>query len=121
MIKNIFIEPDRSTYSDICQRPKVKSENLNAIIAEIFEKVDQEGDKALLAYTEKFDKVSLPSILVTKEETEAAESKVSSKLKEAIRLAKKNITTFHQEQKNPTIEIETIPGVRCIQKSVGIG
>ena len=52
--------------------PKVDVSN---IVAEIIDTVRKDGDKALISYAEKFDKVKLSSLLVSKEEIlEAVES-----------------------------------------------
>ncbi|MBR6728445.1 MAG: histidinol dehydrogenase, partial [Clostridia bacterium] len=47
-----------------------------SIVGEIIATVRAEGDKALLAYTEKFDKASLASLQVSEEEKQEALAKV---------------------------------------------
>ncbi len=66
----------------------------------IIEKVEDEGDKALSYYAEKFDGCVLESdrIRVSEEEFEAAFDMVSLDVVESIRYAAQNITTFHQGQ-----------------------
>ena len=46
--------------------------DVSAAVGEIIENVKKNGDRALLAYTEKFDGVKLESIKVTKEEIDEA-------------------------------------------------
>jgi ABC-type multidrug transport system fused ATPase/permease subunit len=46
--------------------------NVEAIVADIIENVKNQGDAALFAYTEKFDKAKLSSLAVTQEEIEEA-------------------------------------------------
>ncbi|MHB1179803.1 MAG: histidinol dehydrogenase, partial [Daejeonella sp.] len=41
-------------------------------------------------------------------------------LKAAIKQAKENIQKFHEAQRNPTLEMETMPGVYCWRKSLPI-
>ena len=51
---------------------------------------------------------------------EAASRQVAEPLKAAIRLAKQNIETFHSSQRFVGKKVETMPGVTCWQKAVGI-
>ncbi len=79
-----------------------------------------EGDRAVLEYEEKFDKVALTALAVTEEEQAEAETLVGEELKKAIRLAKQNIETFHAAQRFEGKRVETQPGVTCWQKAVAI-
>jgi len=45
---------------------------------------------------------------------------LSTALKEAIQLAAKNVRCFHEAQVSEPIKIETMPGVSCWRKSLGI-
>jgi histidinol dehydrogenase len=49
-----------------------------------------------------------------------AEAKLDDELKAAIQQAYRNIYKFHQGQLQPVEKIETMPGVTCWRKSVGI-
>ena len=80
----------------------------------------EEGDRAVLDYEEKFDKVVLASLAVSEEEQQEAENLVSEDLKAAIRLAKQNIETFHAAQRFEGKKVQTQPGVTCWQKAVAI-
>jgi histidinol dehydrogenase len=56
-------------------------------------------------------------LIIKKSETEINEAiAVSPELKEAILLAKSNITKFHAAQKTSRVEVETIEGVNCWQE-----
>jgi len=120
MIENIFIEPKLEEFKNISRRPKKDGKDLEAIISLVFESVEADGDKAVISFTEKFDQVRLQDIELNPDEILKASSQVSSTLKEAIGVAKENIKRFHQAQQHPIIEIETMSGVVCKQKSVGI-
>ena len=67
--------------------------DVSAIVSEIIEKVKKEGDKALYFYAEKFDKVQLSSLLVSKEEIQNAVNLVEPEfieiLKKSAKIAKK--------------------------------
>ena len=78
------------------------------------------GDKAVLEYAEQFDRVKLESLAVTPEEMKEAEALVPIELKVAILLAQRNIYTFHKKQKFEGKKVETMEGVTCWQKAVGI-
>ena len=45
---------------------------------------------------------------------------IDDNLKDAIQLAIKNVSTFHEAQQQPVEKIETMPGVVCWRKSVAI-
>ena len=86
----------------------------------IIDRVRTEGDKAVIEYEATFDKAELTSLAVTNEELEEGVALVSEELKAAISLAKQNIERFHAAQKFVGKKVETMPGVTCWQKAVGI-
>ncbi|MBF0752187.1 MULTISPECIES: histidinol dehydrogenase [unclassified Pasteurella] len=95
-------------------RPAQKvGESIKQAVDAIRENVAQNGDSALFELTEKFDKVALQKLTLSKDEIMAASSRISPELCQAIQQAKANIETFHQAQQNQEIDIETQPGVRC--------
>ena len=80
----------------------------------------QHGDAAVIEYEATFDKAILTSLAVTEAELEEGVALVSEELKAAISLAKKNIETFHASQRFVGHKVETMEGVICWQKAVGI-
>lgn len=68
-------------------------------VQDIIATVSNDGDKALFAYTEKFDQVSLSSLLVTDEEFTEAYKELEEELVDIIREAATNIRSFHEKQK----------------------
>lgn len=64
-------------------------------VKEIVEKVKQEGDKALIELTERFDGVKLKYIRVPEEEIDAAYEVVDDEIIDALEVAKENISKFH--------------------------
>lgn len=117
---NIITYPERNTWADLLKRPTLQTESLRETVLEILNRIKFEGDKAVLEYEEKFDKVRLNSLLVSEEEIAEAEKKVSIELKAAITLAYNNIRTFHTAQVFQGKKITTLPGVTCWQKAVAI-
>lgn len=112
--------PSEDQWPDLLRRPALDTEKLFDAVRSLINKVRTEGDRALLELEERFDAVRLSSLAVTPEEMEAASRQVAEPLKAAIRLAKQNIETFHSSQRFVGKKVETMPGVMCWQKAVGI-
>lgn len=112
--------PKRSQWREILARPAFDTSSLNKIVGDVLSDIKERGDKAILEYEEKFDKVKLASLQVSGEEIHESENLVSGELKDAIRIAKRNIEIFHGSQVFETKKIETTPGVTCWQKAVAI-
>ena len=102
------------------RRPTQNVETLFENVGAILKNVKANGDEAVLGYEEQFDKVKLESLAVTPEEIKEAEAQVPIELKVAILLAQRNIYTFHKKQKFEGKKVETMEGVTCWQKAVGI-
>ena len=112
--------PLKDTWQEILKRPVLNTENLFDTVRTIIDRVRTEGDKAVLDYEAQFDKVSLNSLAVTKEEIAEAINLVDDSLKAAITLAKNNIEAFHAAQRFTGKKVETTSGVVCWQKAVAI-
>ena len=112
--------PPREQWTEILRRPALDTENLFDTVRSIIDRVKAEGDKAVLDYEARFDKVELASLAVTEEEMQEAVEAVGVELKAAIYLAQKNIETFHAAQRFTGKKVETMEGVTCWQKAVGI-
>ena len=69
-------------------------------VTEIVNTVRAEGDKALFAYTERFDraKITAENIRVTEEEIQKAYEEVDPELLSVIRKALVNIRSYHEKQ-----------------------
>lgn len=119
MIKSLSY-PDKKTWLSKLARPEADSKEIEKTVKAILKNVKEKGDKAIKKYTEEFDGVKLKSLLVTREEIKEAESQVSKELKEAIDVAASNIEKFHRAQIIPPLEMETLPGVKCMRRSVPI-
>lgn len=112
--------PPREQWTEILRRPALDTENLFDTVRSIIDRVKAEGDKAVLDYEARFDKVELASLAVTEEEMQEAVEAVGVELKAAIYLAQKNIEKFHAAQRFTGKKVETMEGVTCWQKAVGI-
>ncbi len=96
--------------SEIFKRsvPKV---DIEGIVAGILADVRENGDKALLAYTEKFDKVALSSLEVSPAEIAEAVAAVEPEFLEILREAADNIRAFHEKQKRNSFILSETEGV----------
>lgn len=112
--------PSREQWTDILRRPALNTESLFDTVRGIINRVRAEGDVAVIEYEATFDKAILASLAVTEAELAEGVALVSEELKAAISLAKKNIETFHASQRFVGHKVETMEGVTCWQKAVGI-
>ena len=112
--------PSKEEWAEILRRPALNTESLFDTVRGIIDRVRTEGDKAVIEYEATFDKAELASLAVTDEELEEGVALVSEELKAAVSLAKQNIERFHAAQKFVGKKVETMPGVTCWQKAVGI-
>lgn len=116
----LYLNPPFADWNDILERPAMDLQQLEAPVAAIMQEVASRGDDALFDLTAKFDKVRLADIRVSQEEVELSTALLNDELKDAIQTAASNIERFHAAQKDQTPVVETMPGVRCWRKSVGI-
>ncbi len=112
--------PDKAQWADLLKRPVMNTEDLFDTVRSVINRVKAEGDRAVLAYEEQFDKVQLASLAVSEEEWAEADSLIDEELKQALRLAKQNIETFHAAQRFEGKKVTTSAGVTCWQKAVPI-
>lgn len=117
---NIIKYPARSEWKSILSRPTLNTATLRDTVLQVLSDIREKGDKAVIEYEEKFDKVKLASLEVTEEEFAEAEKATDSTLKEAIGKALENIRTFHASQKFEGQKVTTTTGVTCWQKAVAI-
>lgn len=92
-------------------------------VAAIVEKVREEGDEALFAYTRQFDgaEITAENILVTPEEIEQAYQEVDAQLLDVMRKALVNIRAYHERQKRSSWFDSTEKGTLLGQKITPMG
>jgi histidinol dehydrogenase len=78
------------------------------------------GDRALIDYTNKFDKVDLNDLIVSDQKINNSENDIDKDLKESINVAFNNIYKFHKNQAFNSKITETTPGVFCWQEKRAI-
>jgi len=114
-------KPEAAPVGGWLRRPVLDNRSLEEKVAEILAEVRRDGDSAVRKFSLAFDK-SAPEVLeLTAAEIASGADGLEESLKAAIRRAAENITTFHQLQLRQEPSVETMPGVRCWRKSIGIG
>ena len=106
-------------YSEIFARENISS-NVEGVVSEIIKNVIKNGDRALYEYSEKFDKASLTTLLVSEEEINEAFMAVEPEFIEIIKEAAENIREFHKRQVRGSFIINEKDGVVIGQKVMPI-
>ncbi len=93
-LRIIKVSGDVSIKRSVDSGTEEQREAAKKIIAE----VRSQGDAAVIAYTEKFDKVKLSSLQVKRSEIEAAYEEINDQLIAIIKEAANNIQSYHAKQ-----------------------
>ncbi len=96
MLKKLDLRTGFGDYLNFLPRPKVTKELPVDAVRAIIAQVRRDGDRALIELTEAFDKVHIDSVVVDHRELEAAYDRISPALKQALTLAAKSITEYHE-------------------------
>ncbi|MGL4675336.1 MAG: histidinol dehydrogenase, partial [Wohlfahrtiimonas sp.] len=100
--------------AQVLQRPvQMSAQSLEENVRAIGNAIQQEGDAALIRFTEKFDKTLLTDVFLPQSAFANAEQNLSDEFKKAIQNAYNNIAKFHKAQQPAPISIETQKGVLC--------
>ena len=107
-----------SSAADNAEADRKVRETVEAILAD----VAQNGDAALRALSEKFDKWSPQSFRLSKEEIDALVASLPQQVIDDIRFAQAQIRRFAEAQlaSMQEIEIETLPGIRLGHRHVPV-
>ncbi|MDB4924549.1 histidinol dehydrogenase [Mucilaginibacter sp.] len=108
-----YSDLSKDDITKLVQRNVDPANEIRAIVEEVLTNVQQNGDRALYDYAEKFDKVTLSKLYLDKAELEEIASTVSPEQKAALDIAYNNIYKFHQTQLKAEDKVETMPGVTC--------
>jgi len=117
---NKIFNPKRNTWSSLVKRPLYNLDSVKNVVDEIFNNVKLYGDKSLIDYTNKFDKVNLNNLIVSDKKINNSENEIDKDLKESINIAFNNIYKFHKNQTFNSKKIETTQGVFCWQEKRAI-
>ncbi len=95
--------------------------DVHELVQGILNDIEAGGDEKALEYAAKFDQYE-GSILLSKEEIEAAIALVPEKIKADIRFSHENVRRFAEAQKATltNIEVEIVPGMIAGQKTIPV-
>lgn len=119
MIKT-YINPAIKQWQLLLERPLFDTTELEGRVKKIMDTVKENGDAALKQFSKQFDKIELENLQISEQEFADAQKNTPPEIKTAIKIAVKNITTFHEAQAEEVKKIQTMPGVTCWRKSVAI-
>ena len=97
----------------LVQRNVDPGNEIRAVVEDVIANVKEHGDRALLNYALKFDKVELDQLYIDKAELEILAAGILPAQKDALETAYKNIYKFHKGQLKTEDKVETMPGVTC--------
>ena len=90
------------------------------VVADILADVRENGDRAVLKYTEKFDGAKLSTMRVSEEELAEAMAATEPEFLETLRLAERNIREYHEKQLRTSFFFTRPGGVVMGQKVLPI-
>jgi histidinol dehydrogenase len=100
--------------ASLLARPAIAdSAELSNTVADIIAAIRNQGDRALVEYTKRFDKLDGENFTVSKQDIEQASTRLGVEIKTAIKIAYQQVVKFHQAQVQDVIRVETMPGVVC--------
>ena len=117
----IYVNPPRSEWPALTARCTRQEEEIGERVAALLAEVRTGGDAALRRIVRRIEGYLPETFEVTRERRAEAAKAVSPQLKAALEQAKANIEAFHRAQLPAQVEVETMPGVRCVQRAVAIG
>ena len=117
----IYVNPPRSEWPALTARCTRQEEEIGERVAAILAEVRTGGDAALRRIVRRIEGYLPETFEATRERHAEAAKAVSPQLKAALAQAKANIEAFHRAQLPAQVEVETMPGVRCVQRAVAIG
>jgi histidinol dehydrogenase len=120
MVMQVIQNPPRTEWNTLLSRPSLNNTHLREKVQQVLGQVKQNGDDAVRNYTKQFDGVDLSSSAITRQAIDAAEHSLAGDLKKAIQQAAANIRLFHEKQLASPEMIETMPGIQCWRRPVGI-
>lgn len=103
-------------HKDILTRDNNSDNSVDEIVRGILGDVRENGDKALLAYCEKFDRATLSCLEVTQREIDEAVAGIDPGFIKTLEMARDNIEAFHTQQIRKNFVVNDKEGVVLGQK-----
>lgn len=114
MIK--IIKAKNAAANELFER-QIQTADVSETVAAIIKNVRENGDRALIEYTEKFDGAKISSLEVGKDEINDAMMNVGVDFLSIMMEAAKNIRAFHKNQVRPGFVMTDKPGVVLGQRA----
>ena len=105
----------------LINRAESDTEEYERIVKEILKDVKENGDRAVLKYTEKFDKVKLSpeELKISEEELEKAYREIDEDIRKAFEIAFERVKNFHMSQLEKSYFLEE-EGILLGQKVIPV-
>ncbi len=116
----ILLSPGQAEINAALDRPSAGNSDIDKSVRDVLARIRAEGDFALREFSEKFDGFAPASFRVDERSLNEAEKSVPEALKNAMRDAYANISTFHSAQLQGTQVVNTAEGVKCWSRDVAI-
>ncbi|MFH1519280.1 MAG: histidinol dehydrogenase [Candidatus Omnitrophota bacterium] len=102
----------------LLRRKRVRKNKVYEKVSKIIKDVCENGDNALVKYTNKFDKVkvSVQELRISESEISAAFNELDSSLISAFKLAMDNVTKFYKGQVPKTVRVKEANGKTLISR-----
>ncbi|HDP75404.1 MAG TPA: histidinol dehydrogenase [Bacteroidales bacterium] len=108
-----IVDNPNINYMELLKRPVENDIEIKSRVSVILEMIRVQGDEALKTLTKKFDGVDIDTFEIGRQERVNSKNLVDESSKKSIAAVASNIEAFHSAQKTNTIEVETMPGVKC--------
>ena len=116
----IYNEPERAEWAALTERVTRAEEEITQQVAAILAEIKAGGDHALRAITHRIEGREAVQFEIPATVRRAAAERIPAALKKALATAKTNIEAFHRAQLPGEVSVETMPGVRCVQRALPI-
>lgn len=106
---------ESSAAAGLLRRRAARFSDAEAIVRPILEDVRKRGDRALLEYARKFDKLKRKSVAVPRAELDAAAGRLSPQFRKAVQTSAKNVRAYAKLQLPAAKKAQPAPGLRLSQ------
>lgn len=110
-IEKMTVDAVRNLLSEWDQGEATSHQAIETQVSEMLQKIKIEGDTAIRSYTETYDHVMLADFRVSEAEIDAAYQSVEPAFIQAMTHAKRNITSYHEQQKRHNYMDANEPGI----------
>lgn len=116
----VYKDLNKEKIDVICSRQMSDDLAVESTVKSIISAVRNEGDVALLRYSQQFDKRPVTELKVGLDDLKIQSDKLPQEVQRAIDTAILNIRSFHKEQLQQELPVETMPGVTCWRETRAI-